>query len=91
MSYALIKPTLNPEFWCSNCHKYRPNEVKSSKFLCCISCKEKVIAADSADKTDKIKREKVVSHALAVKQKMDGKMFNRELKIAGDINAWMYE
>jgi hypothetical protein len=73
-------------FHCNVCSKYKPIKSKCLDLPCCEDCKDKVLAADVADKTEAVKKKKVISHALRVKQDLDDKMYQRELN---SIENWM--
>ena len=88
MSHLFSKPVLAPEFYCSKCGKYKPTEARCSSLLCCRNCKEKVLAADVSNKTEAVKEEKVLSHALKLKNDLDDKMYQRELSRAIS-DEWM--
>ena len=88
MSHLFSKPVLAPEFYCSRCGKYKPTEARCSSLLCCSNCKEKVLAADVSNDTEKVEKKKVLSHALRLKIKLDDKMHQRELSRAIS-DEWM--
>jgi len=88
MSHLFSKPVLGPEFYCSRCSKYKPVAASCEKLLCCSNCKEKVLAADNADKEDKVKKTRVNREGVALKKNLDDRLYQREMSniILGD--AW---
>ena len=83
--------TLNNEFYCSRCGKYKPTEARCSTLLCCSNCKEKVLAADASDETEKVEKKKVLSHALRLKIKLDDRIDQQKLKDVIYDNKWVHD
>ena len=79
MSHLFSKPVLGPEFYCSRCRKYKPASAKCNSLLCCSNCKEKVLAADNADKEDEVKKTRVNHLGAKIQKGLSVKMYEREM------------
>ena len=75
-------------FHCNECSKYKPIESKCSDLPCCEKCRVALLSGDVSKKTEVVKKEKVLSHALKLKKRLDDRMYQRELDRA-NCDKWM--
>ena len=78
-------------FYCARRDHYVSTGDRSNKMsLCCVNCEKEIKSHTAVAKKNSPDKFKTIDPAVKrIKKGMADMLFNRELKHAGDVNAWM--